>query len=160
MSSQPFDGNDVSAAGGLLLAGFIFFTKLTCALVSFLALLLTILALIAWNRRLRIGSIVMEPHEARAFILGGLTGSLLAPAFVIFANVFFGMAFDWHAHGLQLVLGGYIAGSVGIGIMMADEGAAPAAFHAPAALPPQPMRALPDQLNFQFATWNDEEKRG
>lgn len=162
MSSGKASSDDIASTLGFVLAGLIFFTKITLALLSFFALIITIFSLLAWRRPLRMGTVTLFPHEARAFVLRGLAGTLLVPAFVVFASAFFGVTFNWHAYWQYLILGGYLAESVGIEVLTADEeNPQPAILMPhPSTTPSLPPPDAPDVSIFRFADWDDEEKRG
>jgi len=152
--------NDDNAAIGMAFAimgtvGLIFF-----AVFVFIALALSVVALVACVRPLRLGSLVIEPHEARLFLLRGLAGAALLPVFVLFCEMLFDVSLDWDFWGGYLLLGGYTAGSLGIAILEAmDEEEAPPVPIQPAPLPtPVPPPAKRDEP-FRYASWNDEEER-
>jgi hypothetical protein len=133
------------------------------ALFAFFAFVLTILAIFAWNRPLRLGrKIVIEPEEARAFVRRGLAGMCLLPAFAFFVEAFLSVNINWDYLPHMMVLG-YIGGSLGIEIMMAEEngrGSVVPQQHQQV-LPPQPSQpALPPAPRepFRYASWDDEEE--
>lgn len=143
-------------AMAIMLAAFVF------AVLAFLSLLLTFVALCAWSRPRRIGKFILEPEEARAFVYRGLAGSFLLPTFVAFCALLFGFNIQdsvWP----YLFLGGYVAGSIGIEILMADQnGGGGAVDITPPQVPSAPPRSLPrpEPEPFRFASWDDEEERG
>ncbi|MGF7210831.1 hypothetical protein GGE65_005443 [Skermanella aerolata] len=158
MASQ---NNDNSALMGLAFVGaalgimalFLF------AVLAFIAFVLTIMALLAWNAPLKMGNVIVEPHEARAFVARGLVGAAVLPVFVIFCAILFGIPINDDYWG-YIVLGGYVGGSIGLEMLMADENPqpiGPVVMPAPEPqLPPQEPTA--QKPPFQYATWDDEEE--
>ncbi|MBP0615695.1 hypothetical protein [Jiella mangrovi] len=155
-------------------AGLAFIGIFLFAVLAFLAVIMTILALCAWMKPLKLGSITVEPHEARLFIYRGLAGAVLVPAFVVFSAILIGFKInpDWWFY---MVVGGYVVGSVGIAILEAsneDEDKAEDAppMPAPSALEPparvrhegrEPVRMKGPARSaepFRFASWDDEEE--
>ena len=86
--------NDEASAYGIVLAFLAFAAMFMFALVVFYALLLSIVALLAWFKPLKIGSVTIEPEDARAFIGRGLAGAVLLPVFVAFSGWFLGLEFN------------------------------------------------------------------
>jgi hypothetical protein len=135
--------------------------------LTFLAFVLTIFALVAWNERLQIGNTVIEPWEARAFVKRGLLGAFLLPFFLAFMDIVFGAAINWQ-HWFYFMLFGYVAGSVGIEILIAQENQEAATplyqppFQQSMVAPPPAPQALPAPAKpaepFRFASWDDEEE--
>lgn len=135
------------------------------ALAAFAAVLLTILALCAWDRPITVFGQTTCPEEARAFVYRGLIGMVLLPVFVIFCAALFKFQIVDEAW-VYLILGGYTLGSVGVEILKAqaeEEAAANATY-----IPPAPPAALPQpeqpprpagkpNERFTFADWDDEE---
>ncbi|WP_312162022.1 hypothetical protein [Phenylobacterium sp.] len=155
------------------------------ALAAFAALVLSLLCLAAWNKPLTIGDLTLEPPEARAFVVRGLIGTVVVPAFALFCAVLFQTEID-PDYWPYLLIGGYTLGSVGIGILLTnEEGPAqqvlPPLPVASAPLPPSrsdnhpcgharcplyeatrgyaPTDAAPPPRQFQYAEWDDEEVR-
>lgn len=132
-------------------------------LATFAAFVLTILAIIAWNKPLRIGPLDIQPDQARAFVLRGLIGAALVPMFIGFTQLVFGLAIDW-SFWFYFVLGGYVVASVGVELGLAEEGQST---HASEPAPPQttlnvtPRLALPKPAPgpFHYASWDEEEGR-
>ena len=133
------------------------------AVLAFLSFILTIFALFAWNKPRRIGSVVIEPQEARTFVYRGLCGAGVVPAFLIFCDVIFTMGLDWSLLPHAAFVG-YVLGSVGVEIVFREDQAS-----APALPPPsrpeesqaeRVVRPLPQPAPkpFRFASWDDEEE--
>jgi hypothetical protein len=173
MSSNNNDSG--GALIGLAIVGVIlyFIFLFLFALGVFAAIILTILCLLAWNRPLRLFGYVLEPHEARVFVGRGTAGMILVPLFAAFAGWFFEFQVPpelW----FYLIVGGYALGSVGIEYQNAKQGEdrlfVRSSDVVTMTLPPQtPVMALPsngarpdvspEDTNFEFATWDDEEGR-
>ena len=152
------------------------------ALAAFAALVLTVLCMFAWKDGLTIGEFSIEAHEARAFIVRGILGTIIAPTFTVFCALLFGVEIDdgiWP----YIFIGGYTAGSVGVEYLLsqqhADTQAAPP-IAPPLQITPPPAsaptkhpcvqancpllaatrdysRAARAERPFQFASWDDEE---
>lgn len=162
MSSN--NNNDASTGIAIvfgIIAGLAF---VAFAIFAFTAFALTILAICAWNKPLRIGrKFVIEPHEARAFVWRGLMGMWMVPAFAFFVNVFLGVHINW-GYLTHMMMFGYVAGSLGIEAMMADgngnQGHAEAPHHHEVLPPPPAQRALPPASRepFNYASWDDEDE--
>ena len=131
------------------------------ALLAFVALVFTILCVIAWNNTLTIGKLSLHPQEARAFVLRGILGAGLVPAFAVFVAMMFEIQIDpdfWP----HLFIGGYALGSVGVEMVKDhdDQTITTAEYHVQpprTTLPPRDVPQLPPSEPFRFASWDDEE---
>lgn len=139
------------------------------ALFAFAAIVLTGIAIAAWNEPLTLGGDTVYPADARAYVGRGVIGAFALPLFVVFCSAVF--QFDLHDitdHGwLLIMLGGYSGGSLGIEIAIQQErekAEATAALQREIlpALPPQKQPeikpAQPHEEPFLFASWDDEEE--
>ncbi len=162
MSSN--NNNDASTGIAIVFGIIAALAFVAFALFAFVAFVLTILAICAWNKPLRIGrKFVLEPEDARAFVWRGLMGMWMVPAFAFFVNVFLGVHINW-GYLAHMMAFGYVAGSLGVEAMMADENgnhqhAEPQQYQQ--VLPPQTaQRALPPSPRgpFNYASWDDEEE--
>lgn len=146
--------------GGLALIGMFIY-----AVLVFLALAFTIIAIIAWREPLTLFGETVTPEEARTFVARGIAGAILLPLFVAFCSVLFGFRVDPNVWN-HLVLAGYALGSLGIGIAEAqqqeEERKRQAARQAllPPQPPPPPSPVLPRQEAepFHYARWDDEDE--
>lgn len=132
------------------------------AVLAFLAVVFTVLCLWAWDEPLTLGKFTIQPEEARAFIIRGLIGMVTLPLFAAFCAVLF----KFPIHGPvwpYLFFGGYVLGSIGIEILMAqEEQNAPPTITLPAQHIEPPQRAVlppPSPAPFRYASWGDEEAR-
>jgi hypothetical protein len=127
-------------------------------IACFITFVFTILALFAWNRPLPLGKHILTPAEARGFVYRGLAGAVLVPAFAIFCVVFFNVFIPGEALP-YLIVGGYVAGSLGIEVLMAQDSNA----QAPIDVTPPPSAAPPGlsapRQPFEYARWDDEDAR-
>lgn len=145
-------------------------------LILFVAFALSVLSLLAWNRRLRLGRLTLGPEEGRPFVVRGLLGAVLVPAFAALCEMAFQIGFPaklWP----HFALGGYALGAVGGGWLDVQAGEpdtdrytviehepAPALPHPPDRVRPAPRRheAPPEDTParacrcFTFASWDDE----
>ncbi len=156
MSSNNNDNSAIGAAIGFAAIGMAVMALFLFAAFAFLALILTILSLIAWNRPLAMGKWIITPQEARGFILRGLAGLWLAPAFILFCDVIFQLGVNWNY--LPHMMGvGYVLGSVGWETITLNSSAAEPQVEI---LPP--ARQIQHQPNepapFRYASWDDEEE--
>lgn len=136
--------------------------------LALFALVLTILSFCAWNKPLRLSeSMTITPEEAHAFVWRGVAGAVLLPLVggIMCAVLSAPLKDDaW----LILIVIGYSLGSVGIGLMEAQEKekaeqAARIIEMQRQAMPPaHPQKALPrpQAEPFRFASWDDEEEHG
>jgi hypothetical protein len=160
MSSK--NDNDNSGAA-FLMAGFVVVALFLAALLAFASLIFTILCIIAWNRPLTIFRQTLEPEEARTFVMCGLVFAVLVPAFIAFVDLVSDVRINWD-YWPYFVGVGYVIGSIGIGILMAED--SPSASTAIDITPPQIPTARPKALPrpdappFRYASWDDEEERG
>ena len=147
--------------GALALAAAIAIGLLVFAFLSFVAVLLTLVAMLALNKPRRIARVVVEPYQARFFVQRGAIGAGLATAFVTFTGVLLGFSINWDYLPYFLLIG-YVAGSVGIEIIFAFYG-----IHIGPVIDCQPAsktrsadqheapRAAPKY--FEYASWDDEQ---
>lgn len=176
--------NDEMAGLAFVLAiiGFaIYFVMIAVAVMLVLfALVISVLALLAWNRPLYLNIYTLYPEEARAIIYWGLAGTIIAPAFTLLIWLFLDTPpFGWEVYALSVGVG-YVFGSVGINFLAdidetetfsvgpntKDEtvsitsGSTAPSSGSPS-LPPAKAKALPapPKKPFRYASWNDEELR-
>ena len=153
--------NDDNSGIALVVGGFAILAYFLMFVLLFVAFVLTILALLAWSRPLRLGKIVITPEEARRFVFSGLAGAFLLPAFCVFLDLVLGVRINW-AYATHIVLAGYVLGSIGIEIIIsgADEGSANVIETLPPQLPPSRAPSLPRSQAepFRYASWNDDEE--
>lgn len=163
MSSKNDDTSGIVMAFAFVGAVAFIMAAFVFAVLAFLAFILTILCLFAWNQPRRIGKLVILPEEARAFVYRGLAGMCLLPVFAGFCELLFGIHIK-EALYPYLFIGGYVGGSIGIGILMAEQngGETGAIDITPPQLPSEPQRSLPrpEPEPFRYASWDDEEGRG
>ncbi|WP_431284507.1 hypothetical protein ACQW02_06805 [Humitalea sp. 24SJ18S-53] len=129
---------------------------------AFICFVMTIVCLFAWNKPIVIRNEVwVEPVDARSFVRRGLAGAFLLPAFAIFCEIVLGVYVRGDALP-YLIMGGYIAGSLGIEILIQQVLDAEKAQQVEV-LPPQietraqsQQQARLDRPPFEFADWDDE----
>lgn len=164
MSQRNDEASGLAMAFAFVGVAALFMAAIIFALLAFAALVLTVLSFIAWNRELKIGTLIITPDEARQFVKRGIIGAFVLPAFVAFAAMLFGLKVDpdfW----FYIVIAGYSLGSVGIAILEAQEAERQASAGAsmmvpqppPVPLKPQPV-ASETPPPFRFASWDDEDK--
>jgi|GEM_PF-1667241 len=175
MSQQKDEMAGLAFVGAVIVCAIYFVMIAVAALLALSAIVFTVLALIAWNNPLYLGSETLKPEEARAFIYRGLFGAAAAPVLTFLVWLFLDrQAFDWEIYALSAGVG-YVLGSVGIEILAAMDEAErvstrpvtspskpPALSPAqPKALPAPPQNVLPaaPKKPFRYASWNDEELR-
>lgn len=141
-------------------------------IAAFATFVLTILCFFAWKRPIGSGNFIITPDEAHAFVGRGLVGAFMLPAFFAFLDVFFDADVNWN-YILHMAAVGYMIGSLGIEILMAQEEAASPVVNVPRqqVLPPSPPVKAIDVSNprrskkpsaphpsFEYASWDDEEE--
>lgn len=162
------NNNDNTAGAGLaILVGiFAFFALFLFAVAAFITFFLTILCVVACFKPFSIGKWQLTSEDASWFLMRGVMGMWLVPSFVYFCDVAFdiGIVWDYLPH---MFCFGYVAGSLGWELLMADSNAAqpqaevlpPAQqiTHQPIQAQPSPwQRQQPEQ--FGYASWDDEEE--
>jgi hypothetical protein len=158
----------VVAIIGAAAYAFIFLVFMIAAFVTFV---LTLLCLHAWFKPRAIRNVILMPEEARSFIKRGLLGALMLPAFAVFLEIIFDLRINADVLPYLAALG-YMGGSLGIEILMAEEEASPPVVNAPrqhVLAPSRPVERIvlapPRQRkqsgerhpSFDYATWDDEE---
>jgi hypothetical protein len=137
MSSRNDDTTALGAVGGVLaIAGIFFFAVLAC-----IALVYTILALLAWDRPIKIGPLSMTSDYARRYIAWSVTGAIILPVFAAFCEWFLDFQIReklW----FYIVVGGYILGSLAMEMCDEEEKKAAALLPQPPALPQPPLQQL------------------
>lgn len=165
MSQKNDETNTLAVGFAFVAVGLMIFFAFIFALAAFITFVLTILCLASWNKPLKIGKLIFEPEESRAFVKRGLAGAILLPAFLIFVEVFFDIYIngEYLAH---IIAGGYIGGSLGLGLLLAEEqenqSTPPAQYTPPAQQLPAPPRQRAEprrerKEDFRFASWDDED---
>lgn len=164
------DGKTVILVISVIGAAFIVFAVIMALIGTAIAFALTILSIFAWNKPRRIGEFLIEPEQARAFVIRGVIGALLVVAAAGLLYLLRDKPIDWSRW--YLVIGGYVVGSLGIAMLREEElpkveqareiePPRQQLLPAPRALPSPPQRTLPRPLPlkpFRFAEWNDEEE--
>ena len=175
MSQQKGEMAGLAFVGAIIGLVAYFLVVAVATMLALSAIVFTVLALIAWNRPLYLGSETLEPAEARAFIYRGLFGAAAAPVLTFLVWLFLERhAFGWEIYALSAGVG-YVIGSVGVEILAAmDEmetvSTKPVTSPSkPPALSQAQVKALPapspsaspaaSKKPFRYASWNDEELR-
>jgi hypothetical protein len=161
MSSKN-DDNSAAIMGMVFIGvGIYLLAILAFMIAAFVTFVLTILCLLAWNRPIGRGEYILTPEEARGFIGRGIAGSLFLLAFLVFIDLVFNAPINWD-YAFYYAAGGYMGGSLGIGMILEEEKRASQTIdvpHQPVSPPPQ-QRALPaPRQPFEYASWDDEEVR-
>jgi hypothetical protein len=112
MSSNNDNGETMGFA--VVVAVFAFIGFFVYAVLAFLAIILTVIAICAWNSPLTLGKTTVQPSDARAFIGRGIVGAIGLPVFVGFCEMLFEIKIDWEQFGGHFMLGGYVLGSIGL----------------------------------------------
>jgi hypothetical protein len=177
--SNSNDNSGLAGVAGLAFAGAIILFALFAAASAFIAAIMSIVCLMAWERPIELFGHTLTPQEARGFIKRGLAGALIAPGFVIFASGFLQVPIRSDAWP-YIVVGGYVIGSLVIGYFIgkaeleaaqqAQEAASLQALSPPvqsdrpvhtidarASITPVSEEQVQPQP-FRFATWDDEEE--
>lgn len=161
------NNNDNSAAMGLGLIGaaFVFMAIFIYAVAVFLAIVLTILSIFAWQRPVRaFGKTLCTPLEARIFIGSGILGAVGVFLFAVLCTILFDVQIkdDWWFY---IITGGYSFVSILVMMNLGEKYPdglpddphyfGPVIEHNPTSLPqlPQPSASAP----FEYASWDDEQ---
>jgi len=163
MQQHRNDENGAAAGVVGLVGALAFFAFMAVfALFCFASLVFTAVAIAAWNSPVEVFGETMTPEDARGYINRGVMGACLMVWFLAYLEFFHGVKLVPGAWP-YLVMGGYAAGSLGIGMMIARQ-----RMEAEAAAPPTIVKtATPPALSgpaetpkraFEFATWDDEEE--
>lgn len=162
MSSRNDDTSGLAFVGAVFgMVGLFFF-----AVLAFIALIFTILALIAlFIRPIRIGSFTLSEEEAQRFLIWSAAGAIILPVFAAFSEWFFDFQIR-EKFWFYIVVGGYILGAIAMELHDEEERKKQQQAEAlrPRPIPPQrpvPPRGLPrpQREPFHFARWDDEERR-
>jgi hypothetical protein len=129
--------------------------------LTFVSIVMTIVCLFAWNEPRRMGKYVLMPDEARSFVKRGFVGAMLLPLFCIFLELYANVRINGD-YVVHIALAGYMAGSLGIEIIFADEKGK--AEPTQTIIPPchqiaPPQQHEPPRIPFRFASWDDEDGR-
>lgn len=165
MAQSNNEDNGMIFVGAVIIAALAAFAAFLFMVAAFVTFVMTIICFFAWNKPLIIrNELWVEPVEARSFVRRGLAGAFLLPAFAVFCELVFGVFIRGDALP-YLVIGGYIAGSLGIEILI-QQGIDAEKAQRMEILPPQiETRPQPEQRAqlsrppFEFADWDDEEPR-
>lgn len=143
-------------------AAFVFIALALFALMCFLSFICTLMAILAWEKPLHLGKIVVTPEEAQNFVYRGICGAIIVPLFAVFADVIFKLGVNWD-YLLQITVAGYVFGSIGLEFLLADDGeqSEPDAVKTIDVEPVEPRIVSPQEPQpepFRFASWNDEDE--
>ncbi len=163
MSQNNNEGAGLAVALGFIVAGVMMIGLFIFAMACFVSFVMTIACLFAWNRPIVIrGELWLAPDEARFFVYRGLAGAILVPAFAVFCVLVFDVFIRADAIS-YLVIGGYVAGSLGIEILIQQEREQREAANIEIIPPQMPVRSAPPRQvgqqrpPFEYASWDDEE---
>lgn len=162
MSSKNDDATALGAVGAVFGIVAIFFF----AVLAFIALVYTILAILAWDRPIKIGPLSMTPEYARRYLAWSVAGAIVVPVFAVFSEWLLNIHIRDNLW-FYIVVGGYILGAIAMEMHDEEEKKAAALRPLPPVLPqppvrqPEPLRGLPrpQAQPFRFASWDDEEAR-
>lgn len=173
--------SDETTAAGMAVGFFgvaaVFLFAIAAAVATFVCIPLTIVAYFAWDDDIYIIGKRFTSKWAQGFMYRGVAGAVVTPLFLAFCIVFFSPwmdPVDWAAIWWpQLVLGGYVAGSVGGDVIIWSkerEKREQEEMHGvftpivqPQAKPAEPPPVQDPFIYrapqpFEFASWDDEER--
>lgn len=168
--SNSGNGGLVGGIGALIVLAFIlfvlavlvfYFIVAVVAIAAFIAFGWTLVCLIAWRRPLYVGRLFLDPSDARAFIVRGLFGAAVMPAFLLLCDWWLGIPVEWR-HWPYYLLGGYTLLSVGIEYLIAQNAGVPyittGDLPVGPALAPRERQVMlePPPRQPRFASWDDE----
>jgi len=160
MSQNNNDNSGLALAFGLVCAVIAAMAIMLYFAALFVAFVLTIVSLFAWNSPVTIGKWTVTPDAARGFIMRGLAGAVLLPLFVLFLAVVSGVQFKGDGF-IHFVMTGYLLGSLGVEYLMAQDQSEATPYQT--TIPPSQQIAPPPQAHqipakpFRFASWDDED---
>src|SRR5690606_25336270 len=106
MSSKERDETSgIVVAFSFIAVAYIIMALVAFAIAAFASVILTILCVAAWNRPLVLGSHILEPPQARAFVARGMVGMVTGPALLGFFQLLFGIQVQWEYLPLFLLFG-------------------------------------------------------
>lgn len=151
------NSNDNSGLA-IVIAFFGVFAMFWAMMIGFLlalaALILTIIALCAWNKPLTLGDMTITPYEARTFVARGLYGAWLFPVFLMLIDLLPDITINGR-YWPYYVIAGYVLGSLGVEYLMEQlkEHTPPAPAAAPQIAPPPAPHVItePAKGEFRFA---------
>ncbi|MCT4654405.1 MAG: hypothetical protein N4A65_01210 [Cohaesibacter sp.] len=158
------NNNEMTGIGmGLaLVGGALFFAGLVIfAVFTFLACIITVWSLLAWNKPVGIGQWVCEPYEARAFIGGGVGGIIVIPIFVVFCEALLGFQVE-QKYWPYIFIASYDIGAFGLVSIVSESQteAANQGLTLPSAATSRSHELPPPSNTFDYASWDDEEELG
>ncbi len=161
------NNNDNGAAMGMavVVAIFGFMAIFIYAVAVFLAIALTILSIIAWQRPVRaFGKTLCTPLEARIFIGSGMLGAVGVFLFAVLCTILFEVQIK-EGWWFYIITGGYSFVSLFVMMNLAEQHpnglpydphhSGPVIEHDPAPVPQLPPSPAP--APFQYASWDDEQ---
>ncbi len=155
------NNNSESMSIAVVIAVITFIGLFLYALAAFFAVVLTIVALSAWNKSLTLFGHTIHPHEARAFVRNGFVGMFMVPLFVVFAQALLEFQIN-EEYWPHVFIIGYALGCLGITAMLENAPPAPPMRDVnPRELAHQlaPPDEMPRADPFRFADWDDEDAR-
>lgn len=161
MSQNNNETQGLAIAMAFIGVTFIFTGIIIYVVLAAISLALSIFCLFAFTKPRRLFNETVTPSEARWFIGRGIIGWFAFPFLLIALAQSFDVRIeqDWIIH---MMIGGYIIGALGGEYVIAKikeaQGEPETIDVTPTVVPPQPMLEKPKQP-FEFATWDDEERR-
>lgn len=153
-------------AAGIAMAAIILFFVIY-AIAIMLTGFFTILCLLAWDNRLKLGSLTIEPSEARAFIGRGLIGIAAGPLFLVILGVLFSPMMEGKPYNVtndiwaHAALIGYMALSLGWEIYSGEQPGETdqvVQYEAPPVIENNRSAYRPrSERPFEYASWDDED---
>jgi hypothetical protein len=158
--------NNNEVNGGIVIAAifgvaFIFLAVVFSILLMVYSALMTIACLWAWSEPKKIIKWMVYPLTARSFVLGGIAGAIIAPVIVAVAHNYLTFTIEeeyvWLVYALGYAVGANVSGW--IADMVLEERANSAAVIDDLPALPAPRQPDVHAHSFEFATWDDEERR-
>lgn len=162
MASNNNDNSGVGVGIAFLFAGLYFLAMVVFAVALFIAVIFTILSLLALNKPLKLwGDHYLDPAEAKIFLISAGIGAVAVPIFAAFCAGLYGNTVpkEWVFY---LVTGGYtFVPFVVLGYLEENE---PEILHPIKAqvidhVPELQQLPRPSPAPFSYASWDDEDQR-
>ena len=150
----------------LVAVGFAYMAIFAVAFLSLYSIFMSFVCFRAWHKPFKFIKWMIYPAEARADVYSGIGGAVAAPFLAALASSMWKFRIEDQYLWLIMLAGYGIASTISAWITNQMEADIIADYHAKNPPPTIPASSEPDnendddaQASFEFASWDDEEKR-
>jgi hypothetical protein len=165
MNNNNSEMNGTVIALTLVAVAFVYMAVFAVALLTLYSIFMSFVAFRAWHKPYKFMKWMVYPAEARAYVYSGIAGAFAAPFLAALASNMWKFRIEDQYLWLLMLAGYGVASNISAWITTQMEADIIADYHAknpPPSIPAAPKTESDEseaQATFEFASWDDEEKR-